>query len=427
MFLRLKTFFRSHPHVAESVLVAASMVVGKILSLGWKIVTARQGPSAIGEVEFILTTTNLLATLAIQGLPMAITIWTARYHHQLKLQRQLLTESIIFALLTGTGLALVAHIAFIIWPQLIGQTQISPLTYLWTVPLIGLSELIWAWLNGRKEYSAYAFGKYVGQPLLRVLGVISLLAFGLQAQFWIPQHLNLAVVSVCVISLLMGIKIWQDHRTQAKNFTQTWPELRTSYWHQGGMLSSSLVLYVLYGSSDIYWLTAFHGPATVGIFSLLLAVTALLDLLFLPILNLLQTRLGAFKDHPQAGLAFLIKHSLLSVILGTVGSLVLLVGKPWIALLFGNTGAGIVTSQLAWLLIWKLLLNGWVLPVRHYLDFFGLQKQTLWSMLVSFVIKLWLSWWLVPQFGLTGIIIANLCAEIIHAGVLVVILKTSRL
>ncbi len=411
--------------MAESALVAVSMVFGKALSLVWKIITARQGSSAVGEIEFILTTTNLLAALAILGLPMTVTIWTAKDQPKQSIQRNFLLDSLVFALISGTALAITAQIIFSIWPNLISKTQILPSTYLWSVPLIGIGEILWAWFNGRKQYLAFAFGKYIGQPLFRLASLAIMIALGIGWQNWIPQHLNSAVIGVCLVTAILATKAWK--KLQSPVGITLWSKVRKNYWHQSFLLSGSLALYVLYSSSDVYWLTIFHGPAVVGIFSLLLALATLLELVFLPILNLLQTRLGAFQNQPTKGFNFAIKNGLISLSLGVIGSLLLLVFKPWIVLLFGNTGSVIITSQLAWLLIWKLVANSWVLPIRHFLDFFGFQKQTLWAMSLSFLFKIMLSWLLVPKFAITGIIAANIGAEILHSISLIVILKMSHL
>ncbi len=420
----IRALLKKHPLIAESGLVAGAILLGKAFSLVWKIISAHQGTQVVGEIEFILTTVNLIAAFAIQGLPMAVTIWTAKLQQQKKTDHPLMVESFGFGFTTAVVLTLVAYGVFHFFPSLTGNMQTAPAAYLWVVPGIALLELLSAWFNGRKLYGWYAIGKYLGQPMLRLCLFAVMLWLSVRQQNSVHLHLTLTVIILLLalfgkaLQQLSLDSVWQPRQSDK------WLSQRLQFWRQGAVLSGSLLLYVVYTASDVYWLNQFHSPSVVGVFSLLLALSSLLELVFFPILNLLQTRLGIYPSQSPASFQFLIKNILVSAVIGVVTAVVLLAAKPLVVLLFGASGQEISTSQLGLILLWKLIANISVLPIRHYLDYFGQQKTTLLTMTVSFVTKVLLSSLLIPSYGIMGIIIANIGAELIHGLWLVLVLRT---
>lgn len=424
LLAKIRVLLIKHPLITESVLVAVAMLLGKLASFVWKITTARQGTQIVGEIEFILTTTNLIAALAIQGLPMAVTIWTAKLHQQKKSDQPLLLESVRFGVVTAVILSLLALIAFQVFPQLAGQMTISPKTYLWIIPGIVLLELLSAWFNGRKLYDWYALGKYLGLPLFRATLYFGLLYSFLSQESIITLHLNTAVVLLLAIMIIKAMIMQKKERkdTRFAATTIAWQETRKKFWNQGALLSGSMVLYVIYSASDVYWLSHFHTPTLVGTFSLTLALASLLELVFYPVLNLLQTRLSVFQQQPNQALSFLGKNIGMSAIIGGITAIGLMVVKPLLVPLFGVSSSAISSQILGLILVWKLLENLLVLPLRHYFDFFGHQRSTLTTMSAAFVAKLLLSWLLIPTQGIMGVVLANIGAEIIHAAWLLYLL-----
>lgn len=423
----IHALLKKHPLIVESGLVAGAILLGKAFSLVWKITTAHQGTQVVGEIEFILTTINLIAALAIQGLPMAVTIWTAKLQQQKKTDHPLLAESLSFGFMTAVILTLIAYGVFHFFPSLTGNMQTSPTAYLWVIPGIALLEVLSAWFNGRKLYGWYAIGKYLGQPLLRLCLFFGMLWLSIRQQDSIHLHLTLTVV---ILLLALFGKVLQQLSLDAawqQNQSEKWLSQRKKFWQQGVVLSGSLLLYVVYTASDIYWLNQFHSPSVVGVFSLLLALASLLELVFFPILNLLQTRLGIYSSQSSSSFQFLIKNIYISAIIGAITAVVLLAAKPLVVLLFGASGQEISTAQLGLILLWKLIANISVLPIRHYLDYFGQQKTTLLTMAVSFVTKIVLSSLLIPSYGIMGIIMANIGAELVHGLWLVHVLRTHYL
>lgn len=418
----IRSLFHKHPLIAESALVASAILVGKLASLIWKIGTAHQGTQVVGEIEYILTTTNLIAALAIQGLPMAVTIWTARLHHEKKSDRHLIGESLVFGLLSASLLTLIAHFAFKLFPSLTGQMQTPPVTYLWIIPGIVAIELLSAWFNGRKQYNWYALGKYLGQPLLRVCLFFGLILCSVQLSITIPLHLTIAVAVLLLGLTLHALHVLRSDSMQTQEM-KDWPKLKSKFWGQGAVLSGSLLLYVIYTASDVYWLNHFFSPSVVGTFSLLLALASLLELVFYPILNLLQTRLGIFQSQTPESFAFLGKNISSSAVIGVLTAIALMLVKPYVVLLFGSSSQTISSLMLGFILVWKLIANTLVLPIRHYLDYFGQQRTTLLTMGGSFFLKALLSWLLIPTQGILGVIIANIGAELLHALWLVYILR----
>lgn len=422
MLAKFITFFHQHTLLTESLAVAFAMIIGKALSFGWKIIASHQGAAVVGEIEIILTTTSLLAAIAIQGLPMALNIWTAKLGQDKSTRLGILVQSVGVAVLSSTTITLLGLIVLHYFPKLLGDTTISPQSYFWTIPLVTISELLFAWLNGRKKYHWYAFGKYTSQPLWRLVSLALMGMAAIPLGKIIPIHLNLAVLLTLLISMWPVIsEIGLDAiRASAKKI---WNTHYPAFWWQSLALSGSLVLYVIYTASDVYWLAYFHTPTIVGMYSLSLAITSLLELVFMPILNLLQTRLAQYRTNPLAAWSFTLHNSLITATLGVLASLLVLIGKPLLVWLFGQGGSEILFFHVFWLLIWRLIANVIVLPTRHYLDFFDHQHQTLVCMAVSFVVKFGLSWWLVPLQGISGLIIANLIAEMIHAGMLLVVVR----
>lgn len=423
LLAQLQDYFRSHRLVAESAQVAAAILVGKTASFFWKILTANQGTHVVGEIEYILTTTTLLAALAVQGLPMAVTIWTAKWLNRKKNDSQIVHTSLAIGISLSIVVTGIALFVFNYFPGLVGQMTISPQRYLWTIPLIVVIELMSAWFNGRKQYIWYSFGKYAGLPLARLSLLALLLTASTNQQTQITAHINGAVSAVALILSSSTIFTLMRQQSNKPSFTVyslflSWSDLK-QFWQQSMLLSGSLLLYIVYTASDVYLLSYFHNPSLVGVYSLLLALASLLEMVFYPILNLLQARLSNFHDDAQLALRFLYKNMAISAGIGIATALLLVGIKPLVVPLFGMSATSIPTSLFLLTLIWKLISNTLVLPIRHYLDYFNQQKITLNTMSGSFILKVLLSLTVVPSFGIAGILIANTMIELIHAGWLI--------
>jgi hypothetical protein len=68
----------------------------------------------------------------------------------------------------------------------------------------------------------------------------------------------------------------------------------------------------------------------------------------------------------------------------------------------------------ALILLQKVLESSVVMPLRHFLDFYGYVRLTLWLMGLILIGKLILSYTLILAYGLPGILTAQILTQVFH-------------
>jgi O-antigen/teichoic acid export membrane protein len=402
------TFFKG----GFSVLIA--MVVGKAISFIWKLVLARQGADVLGHTQLLLTLIGLVSGLVLLGFPAALTRFSA-LNYQKKMQassRQLLAIILKYLVLLSL---LVAGVGPILgrWLESTWSIKLTntpqDFVILYTLPLLVVSELIWAYFNGQRQLGRYSWGKFVLQPFFRLITLVGLLVWGVSANGLVVGHISLAIIASGLISF------WIVQLPLLSVVKATRRQLPSGFVAYATPLNLSAVAFMIFGSIDVFLLNQFTSIETIGLYAVLVLLAELMDIFFLPALNILPSFLSQYHQKASAGGLFVLKVMFVLLIGGGSLALILFAAKDLvITWLFGQQYA-LALSLVGLVLIQKVAESAVVMPLRHYLDFYGYVKQTFILMLVILVVKLALSYFLIGQWGLAGALSALVIVQILHA------------
>lgn len=404
----IQAFWRQHAlHLRHfwqgGVTVIIIMVIGKLISLGWKLTIVRLGPETLGTTQLILTALTLLTSFALFGMQTSLGRFAsiAWQQHRFTRAHQLLMTS-----LKWCGIVAVL-IAIGCWwePAWVRAVLRLPTVATQDLRLLGLavpfaitSELLWSYLAVQRRVFVYGTTRYLLLPLARLGLLILLMAAHLPPSQVIVGHLVGAVIITAILTWWLG-------RFQLRVQIPALPApLRRRFAHYSASIAGSFLLFMVYGSVDVLLLNRFSTLERVGLLSALFIFTELADVFFAGFLNLFHSFLSSFHKDPVTGLKFTLVTAAGLLSGGLILSLVLtLLRAPLIALFLGPEYQ-IIGHLIGLALILKSFESSIVFSLHHYLDFYGYVKATIGLMALGLAIKVIAGWWLIGHYNLIGVL-----------------------
>jgi O-antigen/teichoic acid export membrane protein len=399
----------------HSALIILFVFLGKSVSLIWKVVLARYGPDTLGLVQVSMVALTLLANFSLFGLQTTV----IRFMSMLKEQKQSeLAEHIFFFTVrfSFTFVAILVGLTVIFPEQMKNLLQLQFLSNNY-IRLLGLSlpafvgiELLTSYLNVHSKIMAYGVGKYLLQPVFRVVFLFVFLTFSLDIQTTINLHILFSSLVSCVVLAVVS-NLWKKVGSLQ---TPLDPKLREEYFRYSLPVAGSFLLFIFYGSIDTFLLSKYGTLSLVGLFSGLLLLIDLTDMFFVPSLNLLYLHLGKFSHDPKQGTYYVLRKMKIFLSIAVVVFAGIAVTKtPLTHFILGPEYMVAVPFVLP-LLFTKLLEHTVIFPLRHLLDFYGYVKQTLFFMSVSLMTKIILGVIFTQQYGILGVILAVSLSNLLH-------------
>ena len=408
--------YSNHVHQLTTYWQSGGMIllavgVGKLISFLWKLLLARSGPQALGTVELALTVFTIVSSFALLGFHTALLRFVSVNSKNAK--RSFALVSFTLRIVVAFGCLIVA--LFLSKPEILARVLRSSIqelefiqNYLWIAPLFAISELLWTYFAATKHILLYSSVKYILHPALRLFALIVGLALGIQLRILLLPHLAIAAVGTVTISLWRALR-FGSFFGQSLSLKQAREFLSFS-----APMSASFLTFAVYGALDVILLARHWGTEYIGLFAALVVLSDIPDMVLIPLLNILQAYLSDSYTNVQRGLRFVVTNMRLFFGVALVLSLtVYLIRRPLIVYLFGEQYEGIA-GFLGWFLIVKIIQSTAVLPLRHFLDFYGHVRLTFFLMILSLGIKFAVGVSTVAAFGLTGIVAAQLSGVAVH-------------
>lgn len=394
-------------------IVIISIIIGKSFSFIWKTILARLGPQAIGSTELILSIFTILTMFSVLGFQ------TSTIRFMSIGMRKKNNDSTIPLILTAFKITLIISIIiavmFMVFPNILGilfQKSLMDLhfeNYVWALPSFVLIEMILAYFIGKQKTLSYAVGKYVLQPLFRVILLISFLLVKFPIHSVIPIH----VIGVSILtSFVLFISIAQ---TVMKNFLKA--VSKQSIWKfikYTLPMSGSLILFTLYGAMDILILSHFTDIQTVGKYAVIVLIAEIPSITFAPFLNMFQSYLAFYHKNRKTGAIFTGINILLFILAGTIAGLIIYAFRNLIFQIFFTTEYMYYLPYLWILMFIRISDEAIVLPLRHFLDFYGYVRITFFVMAFVLIVKLLTGLLTVPNLGVLGILYMQGVAVFVH-------------
>lgn len=407
--LHLESFWK------HSALIIFFVFLGKSVSFIWKVVLARYGPDTLGLVQVSMVALTLLANFSLFGLQTTVIRFMSMLREQKKSE---LAEQVFFFTVrfSFTFVVLLVGFIFAFPEQMKGLLQLQFLSNTY-IRLLGLSlpafvgiELLTSYLNAHSKIMAYGVGKYLLQPIFRVVFLFIFLAFSLDIYTTINLHILFSsLISCCV--LIFTSSLWKK---SSKLRITVDSALRQEYFHYSLPVAGSFLLFIFYGSIDTFLLSKFGTLSLVGLFSGLLLLIDLTDMFFVPSLNLLFLHLGRFSLDPKKGTVYVLQKMKIFLSIAVVVFVGIAVSKSHLTYFVLGPEYMVAVPFILPLLFTKLLEHTIIFPLRHLLDFYGYVKQTLFFMSISLISKVILGIIFTQQYGILGVILAIGLSNMLH-------------
>ena len=377
--------------LATRVVMVGNSVIAGIIVARWL------GAEGLGQLAVINVAVATLVQLASLGLPSANTYFIAQDKHQL---RAAATNSLVFALLIGTLLALVLT-GLARWrPEWLGFIP-SKLIAIAAISLpfqlltfIGLNIFL---AVGR--ITQFNLIDLAGQTFVLINAVIALIV--MQAGLWVLVSLNTissVLIGVLMIVLVGFVAARLNHslpwRTDSSLFRRM---LGYGFKFHISILAGALIF-----RADLLVVNHFRGAAEAGVYSVTSQVALMLMLLPGVIATLLFPRVAAELDLSGETTCLVSRHTALLLLFCCLAAIPLSYVLP---LLYGAAFTD-VTVQLLILLPGVYLVGIESVLVQH-LNASGLPRTIPLSWIATLIVNIVLVFVLVPRFGARGAAVAS--------------------
>lgn len=388
------------------------MFIGKGISFFWKIILARIDISSLGFVEVILTSITLLLSFSLLGIQTSIVRFMAIALHKKNFKKIYAYLFFCFKVVITTSLIVV--LTGLLFTDIfnkflkIGTGGLPGINkFIWILPFIAVTEIIISYLNAIKKIKIYSIIKYIFNPLFRIGFLLIFLIFNLAGNKHLLIQVLLAYFFTFIFSLLVSdikkLKFFSLSKKDIKKFIQyTLP------------MTGSFLFFTIYGASDIFLLNYFTNLKIVGDFAILIIFADLIDLFLLPSLNFFQSFLGKFNQNKKEGLEFILFNILVFLVIGLIIIFLVFLLKGFLIKYLFKKEIIAVSNLLLFVMLLKLVQSGIILPLRHFLDFYGHTNWTLKLMIGALTVKVIFAIFFIINFGLVGLFYALAIAEFIH-------------
>jgi O-antigen/teichoic acid export membrane protein len=395
--------------VRDSASVLATQILVTVLSVGTSVITARVlGPHDRGLFQLLVLLPTTLANFVKFGIPQANVYFMRRRGAAAP---DVASNSVWFALVLGSGLALFAYLArgWMLAPFLREAPAATVPVVLVLVPCVLLQAFFAGVLQAEQRFGEYNFQQLM-PTLLGLLGMpIALLV------------LRTGLIGAIVTQTLIAIAVtgWltaRVHRTAPLRLGWN-RELARGMLTFGGKSYLQTLASTLHFRVDQYMIAAFLDPTQVGLYAVAVNLTNLL--LKLPDATgiVLYPRLAAAADRDaHAQTTAVCRHTLFIMAVAGLGYVVF--GPTAVRLLYGQAYLGAIRPMLL-MLPGVIMVSLYLLLTRNFTSR-NRQQVNIVAAGAALAINVGLNCVLIPRFGISGAAISTAVSYSVAALILLV-------
>ncbi len=268
-----------------------------------------------------------------------------------------------------------------------------------------ISELLITYLLALQFFKKYALTKYILPSFFRLA---ALLLFLMAFNNNLGLHVLLAIIVSCFSTIVLA-KFSIKLLVKPVNLSILFKFLKFSL-----PVSGAYILFNLYNALDVFLLNLYFDLKMIGYLAAMLMITGILDLIFAPFLNIFLVFLSPYLGNPSAGLKFTLKIILKLLAIGDGIAGIIFIIKSFLISKLLTSEFQAITPLIPYFLLLKVISEAVVAPIRQFLDFYGHVIVTLLLMMMAFIVKLVTAIWLLPIFGLTGVLLSQSSSLMVH-------------
>ena len=395
--------------VRDSASVLGTQIAMTVLSIGTSVITARAlGPHDRGLFQLLVLLPTTLANFVKFGIPQANVYFMRRRGAS---AADVASNSVWFALVLGSGLAVVAYLArdWMLAPFLREAPPATIPAVLVLVPCVLLQAFFSGVLQAEQRFGEYNFQQLM-PTLLALVGMpvaLVVLRTGLVG----------AIVTQTLIAI--AVTVWlavRVHRTAPLRLGWN-RELARGMLGFGGKSYLQTLASTLHFRVDQYMIAMFLDPAQVGLYAVAVNLTNLL--LKLPDATgiVLYPRLAAAADRDaHAQTTAVCRHTLFIMAVAGLGYVV--AGPTAIRILYGQAYVGAIRPMLL-MLPGIIMVSLYLLLTRNFTSR-NRQQVNIVAAGAALAINVGLNCVLIPRYGISGAAISTAVSYSVAALILLV-------
>lgn len=395
--------------IRDSASVLATQVAITVMGVGTSVITARMlGPHDRGLFQLLVLLPTTLANFVKFGIPQANVYFMRRRGAAAS---DVASNSVWFALVLGTALALVAYVGrrWMLSPFLHEAPPSTIPAVLVLVPCVLLQTFFAGVLQAEQRFREYNFQQLM-PTLLGLLGMPLAL---------VVLHTGLigAIVTQTLIAIV--VTIWlaaRVHRTAPLRLGWN-RELARGMLSFGGKSYLQTLASTLHFRVDQYMIAAFLDPTQVGLYAVACNLTNLL--LKLPDATgiVVYPRLAAAADRDaHAQTTAVCRHTLFIMAVAGLGYVVL--GPTAVRVLYGKAYVDAIRPMLL-MLPGIIMVSLYLLLTRNFTSR-NRQQVNIVAAASALAINVGLNWVLIPRFGISGAAVSTAVSYSVAALILLV-------
>jgi O-antigen/teichoic acid export membrane protein len=384
----------------------ALRILGTLISIGGvAVVTRALGPASKGIYTVLTTTLLILGAFTNCGVGTSNVYLLARKKRELV---KVASNSIIFAFVFGLAASLIFLASFnklkvFLFPGL----ELSDfLLVIWLLPVIHIQTYFRYILQGlnkiiRLNYIEISFGVIINYSVL----ILMLYIMHDKVRAVVIGYF---IVNVMMAGALAGSVIFNKKFKWKPDWAVAKESLSFGLRERAGEVLDNMVIL-----SDRYFLSYFHGIASVGIYSISCWIAERLWYIPTSIAFVLYPEAASLTGDKSKNFVTVVCRNTL-FINAILAILFFLLGKFLIVTLFGYQFADALTPLL--LLIPGTLGLTLSITLKTYLLSEGKPLLITYASIVAFVVNMALNFTLIPRYGANGAAIATTTAYILYSG-----------
>jgi O-antigen/teichoic acid export membrane protein len=369
----------------------ASQIAAKVIGLPIGILLARQlGPEGKGSFSIVALVAGTATALFTFGLGPALTYYAARREAR---GRDVVLMGAGLAALVTLGLYGIYWVAGDWFASAILHTDQTGLV------LIGVAAAAPALM------SALILPFVLGTGAVRRASIITTLALAYQlvayAALLVMGRLTLAAAVVVWLSAICGETLTFALVAWRKGTVETDPGVRalvSRTWKYGLTVWLGSMLGFAALRVDMYFLSYFHGPAAVGVYSIAVTFAELLWFIPSAVGGVMMPKVAGEGDEVLE-LTLRMSRAMWVVVLAAAACIVT-IAVPAIPMLYGARFSGAITPLL--LLVPGVVVTGAAVMASAYLSGTGRPGYATVAAIVNVVLNVALNLILIPRFGIPG-------------------------
>ncbi len=404
-------------------IVFIGIMISKFLGYIYRVIIARLGPEAYGEISLGLAVFGILSVISILGLELGTLRYVSIYKNINAKEK--IKGTISFAMKTTLMISLILGAILFIFSDFISQTLFHTTEISLILKIISIAlpfEVIRViTVNTFKAFSKIEYDVYtriIAENVMKIILTLIFISIGLGVIGAIIAYTSSIVISTIFSLIILETKVFPFFRTKIKSICPK----KEIFLYSAPLLFNSLTIIII-AWIDTLMLGFFRTTSEVGLYNAAIPTAKLIYILPTALVSLyLPTIAQYLNNRTELKKTFYLTTKWILLINLNFLFLAIIFSKSLLGILFGNEY--MIASLALIILIIGYFINSMVYTSRDILMLMKKSTTILIATLTGGILNIILNYLLIPQYGIIGAAIATSISIITLS--LIIFLKTKK-